>query len=593
MGELIIRGGTVVDGTGAPSFVADIAVRDGIIAVVSPTDRTDQDRGGEGCAGDDIDDDVMVIDATGMLVTPGFVDIHTHYDGQATWDEVLDPTSGHGVTTVVMGNCGVGFAPVRPGREEWLVQLMEGVEDIPGTALHEGITWNWESFPEYLDVLGERVFSIDVAAYIAHGPLRAYVMGERGARNEPATPDDIAEMGRLVREALKSGAVGFSTSRTLNHKARDGEPVPGTFAAMDELDGIADAMLDVGHGIFEVAPQGLEFDPETLMTEVDWMAGLAKRTGMPVTFAMLQNDIDPDSWRRVFEVVDRTNADGANLRPQIAARPFGMMLGWGGYHFFSKRPTYVELAARLPHDELVNELMQPDVRAAILAEDDLPADPTQQFDGIGAFLLASLDKIFEMGSPPDYEPPPDKAITAIAAAQGVDPIGLAYDLMCADDGRAFLMFPLFNYAGGSQDAIYDMLCHPAAVSGLSDGGAHCRMICDASIPTYLLTHWTRDRSRGPKLGIEEAVRLQTSVTADLVGFTDRGRIAVGQRADLNVIDMDNLTLGFPHAADDLPAGGRRLLQEATGYVATIVAGEVTRRDGADTGARPGRLVRSK
>jgi N-acyl-D-amino-acid deacylase len=584
MSELIIRGGTVIDGTGAPGFVADIAVRDGFIVDVAP--HVEAPVGSEGGGS------VTEIDATGLLVTPGFVDIHTHYDGQATWDEVLDPTSGHGVTTVVMGNCGVGFAPVRPGREEWLVQLMEGVEDIPGTALHEGITWNWESFPEYLDVLDKRVYSIDIAAYIAHGPLRAYVMGERGARNEPATPDDIAEMGRLVREAIEAGAVGFSTSRTLNHKARDGEPVPGTFAAMDELDGIADAILDVGHGIFEVAPQGLEFDPATMMTEVDWMAGLAKRTGMPVTFAMLQTDVDADSWREIFDVVDRTNADGANLRPQIAARPFGMMLGWGGYHFFSKRPTYVELAGRLAHDELVVELMRPEVRAAILSEQDLPADPTQQFDGIGGFLLASLDKIFEMGSPPDYEPPPEKAVTSLAAAQGVDPIGLAYDLMCADEGRAFLMFPLFNYAGGSQDAIYEMLRHPAAVSGLSDGGAHCRMICDASIPTYLLTHWARDRSRGPKLEIEEVIRLQTSVTADLAGFSDRGTIEVGKRADLNVIDLDNLTLGFPHAADDLPAGGRRLLQEATGYVATIVAGEVTRRDGIDTGARPGRLVRS-
>ena len=578
MGELIIHGGTVIDGTGAPGVVADVLVRDGVIVEVAPNIE--------------VPDGAEVVDATGRIVTPGFVDIHTHYDGQATWDEVLDPTSGHGVTTVVMGNCGVGFAPVRPGREAWLVQLMEGVEDIPGTALHEGITWSWESFGEYLDVLDARQYSIDVAAYIAHGPLRAYVMGERGAKNEPATPEDIAEMGRLTREALDAGAIGFSTSRTLNHKARDGEPVPGTFAAMDELDGIADAMIDAGHGIFEVAPQGLEFDPETLMTEVDWMSRLAKRTGLPVTFAMLQNDIVADSWREVYDVVERTNADGANLRPQIAARPFGMMLGWDGYHFFSKRPTYVDLAERLERDELVSELMKPEVRAAILAEEDLPADPSQQFDGIGAFLAASLDKIYEMGSPPNYEPPPEKTVTALAEVAGVDPLELAYDLMCADDGRAFLMYPLFNFAGGSQDAIYEMLKHPASVSGLSDGGAHCRMICDASIPTYLLTHWTRDRTRGPKLELEEAVRLQTSVTAEVAGFTDRGTIAPGMRADINVIDIEELTLGFPHAVNDLPAGGRRLLQEATGYVATIVAGEVTRRDGADTGARPGRLVRS-
>ncbi|TVR25841.1 MAG: D-aminoacylase [Ilumatobacter sp.] len=579
MYDVIIRGGFVVDGTGGAGAIADIGITDGLIVEVAPS--IDASAG----AGE-------VIDATGLVVTPGFVDIHTHYDGQATWDEVLDPTSGHGVTTVVMGNCGVGFAPVRPGQEEWLVQLMEGVEDIPGTALHEGITWQWESFPEYLDALGARRFSIDVAAYVGHGPVRAYVMGERGARNEPATADDIAEMGRLVHEAIDAGAIGFSTSRTLNHKARDGEPVPGTFAAMDELDGIADAMVAAGRGVFEVAPQGLEFDAPVFMSEVEWMSRLAGRTGLAVTFAMLQNALNADSWRDALDVVDRTNAAGGHLRPQVAARPFGMMLGWGGYHFFSKRPTYVELAARLSHEELVAELLTPAVRAAILAETDLPADPAAQFDGIGEFLQGMLESIYQMGSPPDYEPPPERTVAALAAVDGVEPIEKAYDLMCEDGGRAFLMLPFFNFVGGTQDAIHDMLVHPATISGLSDGGAHCRMICDASIPTYLITHWARDRSRGPKLGLEQVVKMQTADTAELVGMTDRGTIEPGRRADLNVIDLDRLTLGFPRAVDDLPAGGRRLLQDATGYVVTMVAGEVTRRDGADTGARPGRLVRS-
>jgi N-acyl-D-aspartate/D-glutamate deacylase len=578
MFDLIIRGGTVVDGTGRDRLVADVAVEGGRIVEIAP--------GIDAAAATEID-------ATGQIVTPGFVDVHTHYDGQATWDELLDPTSGHGVTTVVMGNCGVGFAPVRPGSEEWLVQLMEGVEDIPGTALHEGITWGWESFPEYLDALAARHYSIDIAAYVGHGPVRAYVMGERGARNEVATADDIAAMGRIVREAIESGAVGFSSSRTLNHKARDGEPVPGTFAAMDELDGIADAVVAAGGGLFEVAPQGLEFDAPVFMSEVEWMSRLTRRTGLPVTFAMLQNELNPDSWREALDIVDVTNAAGASLRPQIAARPFGMMLGWAGYHFFSKRPTYVELAARLPHDELVARLQRADVRAAILAEPDLAPDPTKQFDGIGAFLTGMLDKIYAMGTPPDYEPTADRTVTALAAASGVDALGLAYDLMNDDGGRAFLMLPFFNYVGGSQDAIYEMLRHPATVSGLSDGGAHCRMICDASIPTYVLTHWGRGRTRGPRLSLEEAVKLQTKDTADLVGFDDRGSVEVGKRADLNVIDIDRLTLGFPRAADDLPAGGRRLLQDAVGYTATIVAGQVTRRDGADTGARPGRLVRSR
>jgi N-acyl-D-aspartate/D-glutamate deacylase len=578
MFDLLIRGGTVVDGTGRSGYVADVAVSSGRIAAIEP--RLDAE------AGD-------VIDAGGHIVTPGFVDVHTHYDGQATWDDVLDPTSGHGVTTVVMGNCGVGFAPVRPGSEEWLVQLMEGVEDIPGTALHEGITWGWESFPQYLDALAGRRYTIDVAAYVGHGPVRAYVMGERGARNEAATPDDIAAMGRIVREAIEAGAVGFSSSRTLNHKARDGEPVPGTFAAMDELDGIADAVVAAGGGLFEVAPQGLEFDAPVFLGEVDWMSRLARRTGLPVTFAMLQNELNPDSWRQALEVVDRVNATEASMRPQVAARPFGMMLGWASYHFFSKRPTYVELASRLPHDELVARLREPGVRAAILAEADLAPDPSKQFDGIGAFLGGMLDKIYAMGTPPDYEPTPDRTVTALAAADGVDPLGLAYDLMNADGGQAFLMLPFFNYVGGSQDAIYEMLRHPATVSGLSDGGAHCRMICDASIPTYVLTHWARGRRRGPHLSIEEAVRLQTKDTAELVGFTDRGTIERGRRADLNVIDLERLALGFPRAVDDLPAGGRRLLQDASGYTATIVAGEVTRRHGVDTGARPGRLVRSR
>ncbi len=574
MYDLIIRGGTVIDGTGAPGVVADVAVRAGAIVAV---------------AADLTGDAAESIDATGKLVTPGFVDVHTHYDGQATWDELLEPSSGHGVTTVVMGNCGVGFAPVRPGREEWLVQLMEGVEDIPGTALHEGITWGWESFPEYLDSLDRRHYAMDVAAYVGHGPVRAYVMGDRGARNEPATVDDIEQMGRLVRQAMEAGAVGFSTSRTLNHRARDGEPVPGTFAADDELAAMAAAVAASGHGVFEVAPQGMEFDRSTYEGELRRLTEVAERTGVPVSFLVLQHENDPDMWRLALDAVDRTDA---RLVPQVAARPFGMMLGWGGYHFFAKRPTFVDLAGRLRGPELIAKLSRPDVRSAILAESDLPADPAKQFDGIGAGLAMMLHRIYAMGTPPDYEPTADRTVAAIAAERGIDPLAAAYDLMNVDEGRAFLLLPFFNYAAGNHDAIYEMLAHPSTISALSDGGAHCRMICDASTPTYVLSHWGHGRTRGRHFSIEQAVKMQTKDTAEFIGFTDRGTIEVGKRADLNVIDLPRLGLAYPRAVADLPAGGVRLVQDATGYVATVVAGTVTRRNGADTGARPGRLVRS-
>ena len=573
--DLIIRGGTVVDGTGAPRFLADIAIGNGRITAI----------------GNDLGDATEVLEATGLIVTPGFVDIHTHYDGQATWDSLLEPSSGHGVTTVVAGNCGVGFAPVRPGKEEWLVQLMEGVEDIPGTALHEGISWGWESFPEYLDLLDSRRYSIDIAAYIGHGPLRAYVMGDRGARNEPATNDDIAGMKKLVTEAIMAGAVGFSSSRTLNHKARDGEPVPGTFAAEDELNGLADGVVDAGGGLFEVAPQGLEFEAEVFLGEVDLLSRIALRTKLAVTFAMLQNERNPDSWRIALAKVDETNAAGGNMRPQIAARPFGMMIGWANNNPFTKRPTLISLVSRFSGEQLFAELRKPAVRATILSEADLAADPSIQFDGLASFLQTMLDKVYAMGDPPNYEPSPENTVAELAAARGVSPMEMAYDLLNESNGTAFLMLPFFNYVGGTQDAIYEMLQHPATVSGLSDGGAHCRMICDASIPTYVITHWARDR-KSLKLTLEQAVKMQTYDTADVVGFHDRGTIEVGKRADINVIDIDELELEYPRAVDDLPAGGRRLMQAARGYVATIVNGEVTRRNGIDTGARPGRLVRS-
>ncbi|HZU47729.1 MAG TPA: amidohydrolase family protein [Mycobacterium sp.] len=583
MFDLKIIGGTVVDGTGAERFRADVGIKDGTIVEVVRRGPNDPEMGGESAE---------IIDATGHVVAPGFVDIHTHYDGQVSWDSLLEPSSGHGVTTVVTGNCGVGFAPVRPGREEWLIKLMEGVEDIPGTALTEGITWGWESYPEYLDVIGQRKFAIDVGSQIPHGAVRAYAMGERGARNEPATHDDIAAMGRLVREGIEAGALGFSTSRTLAHRAMDGEPVPGTFAAEEELFGLGRAMAAGGQAVFELAPQGAAGeDIVGPKKELDWMRRLSGEIDRPVSFALIQVDADPHLWREQLELSAAAHTEGSRLHPQIAARPFGMMIGFHGHHAFGHRPTYRKLKAECSPDELAQRLADPAVKAAILSEDDLPIDPAVLFDGMSTFVQYSLDRLYALGDPPDYEPTPDCTVAAIAKERGEDPLATLYDLMLESNASAMLMLPFFNYADGNCDAIREMMLHPAGVLGLSDGGAHCGMICDASYPTFLLTHWARDRRRGEKLSLEYVIRKQSRDTAYLFGLTDRGTIEPGKKADINVIDMDALTLHPAAMAYDLPAGGHRILQKASGYTATIVSGTMTRRNGVDTGARPGRLVR--
>jgi len=570
MHDLVIRGGLIVDGSGTPAFGGDLAVDGGRIAQVGG-------RAGPGR---------RELDAAGAIVAPGWVDIHTHYDGQATWDPYLSPSGWHGVTTAIMGNCGVGFAPAAPDRHQWLIGLMEGVEDIPGAALAEGIRWGWESFPEYLDALAAMPRALDVGAQVPHGAVRAYVMGERGAQNQPAGPDDIAGMAALVEEALRAGGLGFSTSRTMLHRSVDGVPVPGTFAGADELMGIGRAMARAGHGVFELATDyGLGGMQGRFGDELDWMVALAAETGRLVTFILHQSDRAPDEWRRILGLVAEARARGAEVKPLVGARPAGMLLGLEStLHPFMAHPTYREIA-HLPLGQRAARLADPAVRARLLAEES-------GFKGaFNATVAKSFHKMFPLGDPPDYEPPPDASIAAIAAREGRSPAEVCLERMLARGGRELLYYPLLSYADGDFAALREMLASPHTLLSLSDGGAHCGLICDASMPTYLLTHWARDRSRGPRLPLEALVRYQTRDTALAYGLEDRGQLLPGLKADLNVIDPGRLRLSPPHMVNDLPANGRRLVQPVEGYVATAVAGEVTYAEGEPTGALPGRLVR--
>jgi N-acyl-D-amino-acid deacylase len=563
MHDLVIRNGSVVDGSGAPARTADVAIDGERVTAVGRVEEKGRRE----------------IDAAGRLVTPGFVDIHTHYDGQVTWDPEVTPSSWHGVTTIVMGNCGVGFAPASPTKREWLIQLMEGVEDIPGTALDEGMTWNWETFPEYLDEIERMARVLDVSALVPHGAVRAYVMGERGGANAEATTDEIELMAKLVQEAVEAGAAGFSTTRTILHRAKDGELAEGTLASADELIAIGRGMGRAGAGVFEMASDMFDAD-----AEFAWMTTVARESGRPVTFNCLQDDIRPEHWRRLIELADAAAAEGARIVPQVAGRPACILLGWDTTaNPFVFHKAWQEIAG-LPREERRARLRTPEVREAMLAENP-------QLEGIAAFLTSSYHKLFPLGDPPEYEPAPSESLQAVAAREGTTPQALAYDHMLSQDGQGLLYLPLLGYAHGDFGALHEMLVHPSTVLGLGDGGAHCGILCDASLPSYMLSHWVRDRSRGERLGLEQAVHLQTRRTAALYGFDDRGLLAPGYLADVNVIDFDALAIEAPEIVYDLPAGGRRVIQRSRGYAATVKRGVVVRQDDESTGERPGRLLR--
>ena len=566
MHDLVIRNGTVVDGTGAEARSVDVAIDGDRITVV----------------GEVIEQGREEIDADGQLVTPGFVDIHTHYDGQVVWDPAITPSSWHGVTSIVMGNCGVGFAPVRPDRHDFLISVMEGVEDIPGAALAEGVDFTWESFPEYLDAIEAIPHAIDVGTQMPHSALRVYVMGDRGRdHEEAATDDEIASMRQLTGEALDAGALGFTTSRTINHRDKEGNQIPTLTNAPAELWGIAGALADKGFGHLEIVSDFVDLD-----TEFEIFEGMAEHAGAPLSILLVQSDQSPDRWRKVLDRIQQARAGGIGLTAQVAIRPVSLLLGLqSSMHPFITCPTYRRELADLDLEARVARMRDPEMRATLIEEH---ASRTR---GMSGMVAQSFHKMFPLGDPPDYEPAPEHSIEARAEALGVPTVELAYDMLLVRDGKELMLFPLANFSEGNHDAVREMNLAEGTVPGLSDGGAHCGVICDASFPTYMLTHWVRDRDRGERLPLELVIQRQCHDTARQVGLQDRGTLEPGMLADVNVIDFENLTLRAPEMAYDLPAGGRRLVQRAEGYLATIKRGEVIYRDGEATGAMPGQLIR--
>jgi N-acyl-D-amino-acid deacylase len=566
--DLVIRNGTIVDGLGGQPFAGDVAVSGGVIAAVGSVD-------GEAGARE--------IDATGLLVTPGFVDLHTHYDGQAIWSDRMTPSSAHGVTTAVMGNCGVGFAPCRAEDHDVLVDVMAGVEDIPGVVMVDGLPWDWETFPEYLDALEARQRDIDVAAYLPHSPLRVYVMGQRGADREPATAEDLARMRSLAREAIEVGALGFASSRFVLHKTESGSAIPSYGAGQDEIAAIAAGVADGGGGLIQFVPDIPAGGYESVLRQV---FEAATDSALPVTFSLLTGNAGDPIWPEAMALVEKFNSAGADITAQTFPRPIGLVMSLElSGNPFVLYPSYQEIAG-LPLAERVAAMRRPEVRARILAD-----KPTATGHPL-FFMTQAWDWIFPLGEEPDYEPPASASISARAAARGVTPMEEAYDRLLDDDGHAMLLVAMGNFENNSLDTVGRLMRRDDVVLGLGDGGAHYGMICDSSFPTYLLTHWARDRASG-RFSVSEAVRELTSVPARVAGLADRGRIAVGYKADLNVIDHAAMRLHRPVIAYDLPAGGRRLDQTADGYVATVVSGQVITENGEPTAARPGRLVRGR
>jgi len=580
MFDTVIRGVQIVDGTGQAPYAGDIAIKDGEIQAVGQVDGRGREE----------------ISANGAFATPGWIDVHTHYDGQVSWDDTLDPSFSHGVTSVVMGNCGVGFAPAPPGGEQRLIELMEGVEDIPGTALYEGIEWGrWETFPEYLDYLAGRQYSLDIGTQVPHSALRNYVMGDRALRHEDATAEDLTAMASIVEQAVRAGALGFSTSRTVGHRSVLGETIPGTFAERAELMAMAAAMEAAGRGVFQAVPAGVVGDlagpePQTSEQEVALFIEIAEATGCPVTFTLAQNFSRPDQWQACLDLVADACTRGHRIMPQIATRPIGFVTSLRSYHMFQRRKSYLALS-HLPIDQLLEQMRRPEIKAQILSDDDVKPDLPGSMENIYGLLGMAAASMFPLSVPMNYEPEASGNLGALAAQAGQPIDSFMYDFLVANEGRNFAISLGANFVEGNFEVIRQMIEHPNTTIGLSDAGAHVNLIFDAVGPTYQLMHWVRDRTRGPRFPIETIVHKQTARNADLFGLRDRGRILPGQRADLNLIDLPRLGLGELEVAHDLPASGGRILQSATGYLNTFVAGIKTRERDQDTGARPGRLIR--
>ena len=564
MHDLVIRGASIVDGSGEPAYTGDLAITNGTIEQV----------GGRAGAGR------REIDADGCLATPGWVDIHTHYDGQATWDPYLSPSTWHGVTTAIMGNCGVGFAPVKPERREWLIKVMEGVEDIPGTVLSEGIQWDWESFPEYLDALDRRPKALDIGAQIPHSAVRAYVMGDRGIHHDEASPKDLQAMRQIVREAMQAGAVGFSTSRTFLHKYDERKYPPGTFATDEEISSLGAVLGEVGHGVFQMTA-----NHPAMEAELPWLEHLARHNRLPVLFNLQQTDAAPDVWKQITRTLDRARDAQIPLMAGISGRPLGILFSWEStLHPFIAHPTFMALQD-LPFAQRIERLRDPEVRTRIMSEERGLLDRRAQT------LFNSFHKIYRLGSDPDYEPLPEESVAAMASRSGRPPLEIVYDLMLENDGKAILYYPSFNYSYENLDHLHELMQHANTVNSLSDGGAHCGYICDVSLPSFMLSFWTRDRKRGPLLPLEHVVKRQTLDTASIYGLHDRGLLRAGYKADVNIIDPKAIRIHCPEMVFDLPAGGRRLVQRADGYLATLVNGLPIFEMGEATGALPGQLLR--